>query len=184
MERYIALLRGINVGGNNLVSMTRLKVAFEEAGFRDVTTYINSGNVLFTSDEEDVLTVQKACRKCLQEKLDLDVPIGVYRGREIRDALEHAPAWWGSDEGTKHTAIFVIPPADAAALVGEVGLREEYEQVGFHGPVIFWSAPLATFSRTRWSKVVSTSAYRQVTIRNANTARKLASLAAQTEERK
>ena len=78
----------------------------------------------------------------------------------------------------KHNAIFVIPPATAqqiAQLVGEA--KPEYEQVDFYENVIFWSAPLKTFSRTRWSKIVqSKQAYNAITIRNYNTTQKLAQL--------
>ena len=52
-RRYIALLRGINVGGNNIIRMADLKQSFEELGFSEVTTYIQSGNVLFNSSEGD-----------------------------------------------------------------------------------------------------------------------------------
>ena len=48
--KFIALLRGINVGGNNKVSMSELKVIFEQAGMQNVSTYINSGNVIFESN--------------------------------------------------------------------------------------------------------------------------------------
>jgi len=47
MIAYVALLRGINVGGNNMISMKSLKASFDELGFQDVATYINSGNILF-----------------------------------------------------------------------------------------------------------------------------------------
>ena len=53
--KYVALLRGINVGGNNKVSMTELKTCLEEAGFENVSTYINSGNVLFESEANDAV---------------------------------------------------------------------------------------------------------------------------------
>ena len=51
--QYIALLRGVNVGGNNKISMRELKEAFIEYGFSRVETYINSGNILFSSEETD-----------------------------------------------------------------------------------------------------------------------------------
>jgi uncharacterized protein (DUF1697 family) len=54
--------------------------------------------------------------------------------------------------------------------------KPEYEQVSFYGQVIFWSAPIQTFSRTRWSKIVGKSAYQSVTIRNANTTKRLLQL--------
>ncbi|NCP46313.1 MAG: DUF1697 domain-containing protein, partial [Flavobacteriales bacterium] len=50
MNQYLALLRGINVGGNNIIKMVDLKACFEKMGFTDVKTYIQSGNVIFTSD--------------------------------------------------------------------------------------------------------------------------------------
>ena len=53
MSQYVALLRGINVGGKNLIKMVALKACFEAQGLRDVTTYIQSGNVLFTTDNRE-----------------------------------------------------------------------------------------------------------------------------------
>jgi uncharacterized protein (DUF1697 family) len=77
----------------------------------------------------------------------------------------------------------VIPPAEASSIIADVGaVKPEYEKVAAYETVIFWSAPLATFSRTRWSKIVGTKAYQDVTIRNANTARKLLELAAKEDE--
>ena len=59
MSKYIALLCGINVGGKNKVSMPVLKEAFEAAGFADVKTYINSGNVIFRADFKNVILLQQ-----------------------------------------------------------------------------------------------------------------------------
>ena len=53
MKRYVALLRGINIGGKNKVSMAELKKGFEKLAFEEVKTYLNSGNVIFSSDEDD-----------------------------------------------------------------------------------------------------------------------------------
>lgn len=95
--------------------------------------------------------------------------------QDIAAALAHVPTWWNKDKESKHNAIFVIPPATAQDIFAAVGeAKPEYEQVAYHGQVIFWSAPLKTFSRTRWAKVTGTAAYRSITIRNANTAIKLA----------
>ena len=54
MKRYIAFLRGVNINGKNKVPMTELKKGFEEIGFTEVRTYLNSGNVIFSSDEGDM----------------------------------------------------------------------------------------------------------------------------------
>lgn len=177
MERYIALLRGINVGGKNKISMPELKKMFENSGYQDVTTYINSGNVIFSSETEDKEEIKKICESAITNQFSLNIIVTVISAKDLSAALNNAPAWWDRDEQSKHNAIFVIPPATATEIMNEVGIaKEKYEQVGYYGQVIFWSAPIKTFSKTRWSKIVGKSAYNSVTIRNANTAKKLLQL--------
>lgn len=177
VEKYVILLRGINVGGKNPVSMKELKELFEKNGFRDVTTYINSGNIIFSSENSDIIWLKKTCEALLLEKFRLHLPVMILSAADLAEALEHAPEWWGRDKDSKHNAIFVIPPASAQEIFQEVGeTKPEYEKAGYFGRVIFWSAPLKTFSRTRWSRVVGSAVYGSITIRNANTAIKLAEL--------
>ena len=176
--KYIVLLRGINVGGKNKLSMPELGSAFEAHGFTEVSTYINSGNVLFSSGETDILALKEKCQSLIQSSFQMDIPVAVISAQALTDALAHAPSWWNASKDSKHNAIFVIPPATPEAVCVQVGkIKPEYEQVDCYGPVIFWSAPLRTFSRTRWSKVAGSTAYGSITIRNANTALKLAELA-------
>lgn len=175
--KYIALLRGINVGGNNKVPMGDLKESFEKSRFRNVSTYINSGNVIFESDEADPAALVRSCRSFLERDFGFPINLSVISADSLRDSLDHAPDWWDHDPDSKHNAIFVIPPASAESIIAEVGAaKPEYEMVAGYGQVIFWTAPLATFSRTRWSKVVGTRAYQDITIRNSNTTRKLLEL--------
>ncbi len=176
MDKYIALLRGINVGGKNTVPMPQLKALFEQAGYKDVSTYINSGNVLFTADGlEDALKAQ--CERMIEAHFGFPVIVMVISAAALKDAVSHAPDWWGQDPDSTHNALFVIPPATPETLMAEIGAaKPEYEQVASHGPVIFWSAPRKTWSRTRYSKIVGTRAYSSITIRNANTTRKLAGM--------
>lgn len=180
MTKYIALLRGINVGGNNKIAMPELRAAFEKQGFANVVTYINSGNVLFDS-ELDEAAVKRNCEKLISDEFGLSILVGIIAADELIESMANAPDWWDNGEpGDKHNVIYVIPPMTAEAAIAEIGdAKPEYEKIGYHGRLIFWSAPLATFSRTRWSKVVQTkSVYNAITIRNANTAKKLAVLAA------
>ena len=175
--RYIALLRGINVGGNNKVPMADLRACFEAAGYVDVKTYINSGNVIFTSDETDLVKLVKKCEEYIEKQFGFPVRVSVVSSEQLRQALEHAPSWWDKDPVSKHNAIFVIAPATAEKVMEAVGEpKAEYEQVASYGSVIFWSAPISTFGRSRWAKIVGTTAYRDITIRNANTTKKLLEL--------
>ena len=178
MEKYIALLRGINVGGKNKISMPILKNAFIENGFSDVTTYINSGNVLFSCESKDKEELQTECRRIIMDKFGLDIAVMVISAQELADALSHAPKWWDSDTESKHNAFFVIPPATAQELIESVGDENpEYARAFHYGQIIFWSAPTKTFTRTKWSKAVSSKAYSNITIRNSNTTKKLLELA-------
>ena len=182
MEKYIALLRGINVGGNNIVSMPVLRAVFEEAGFCDVSTYINSGNIFFSSDDTNIEVLQSRCQQIIMETFKLDIPVAVFSPKALAAALINAPKWWDKNKELKHNAIFVIPPANTEDIIKEVGeINREYEQAGHYGQIVFWSAPLKFFSKTKWSKFVSTSACSKITIRNANTTKKLLQLSAKTD---
>jgi uncharacterized protein (DUF1697 family) len=176
--RYVALLRGVNVGGNCIIKMADLKTAFERRGFQNVRTYINSGNVIFDTDITDEAALKAACEKLMAEDFSMDNPICVISAADFAEALAHAPAFWNTAPDTKHNAIFIIPPMTAEEIIARVGtVREEFEKVAYHGKVVFWSAPAATFSRTRWSKIsADKTLYRAITVRNANTAVKLAEL--------
>ena len=180
MKKYIALLRGVNVGGKNTVSMPLLKSAFEKAGFLNVSTYINIGNVLFSTNKTDIEALQRQCANIILKTFKLDIPVSVISAADLADALNHAPEWWDNDENSKHNAIFVISPATSEAVIKETGeTKPEFEQVDYYGQVVFWSAPVKKFSKTRWSKFVSSKSYVNITIRNANTAKKLARLSEQ-----
>jgi len=186
--RFVALLRGVNVGGHNKIVMAELKAAFERSGFSRVATYINSGNVLFDSDAEEAdgpgdeaaisAVLQARCERLIADEFGLDIAVCVISAADLIDAVAHAPAWWGAVPGSRHNAFFVLPPLTAAQICDHVGaVKDDYEKVAYHGRVIFWSAPLATYSRTRWSKLAQDKTmYRAITVRNANTATTLARL--------
>ena len=177
MVTYICLMRGINVGGNNLIDMKTLKAVFEALGFTNVRTYINSGNVLFQSESRDWKELTDICKDAINSALTLDIDMMVLPADELSEAMAAAPDWWGDNPEDKHNAIFVMPPATCEEIMEGIGeIKPQYEKVACAGPIIFWSASLANFSRTRWSQLVKTKYYKNVTIRNSNTARKLLEL--------
>ena len=178
MEKYIALLRGVNVGGKNKISMPELKLAFEEIGFLDVITYINSGNIIFSSNTQDKSELIRKSESIIEDKFKLSIPVTVISAKELSDVLKNAPVWWNTeDKEIYDNAIFVISPTSVEEVFAVVGnAKPEYEKVDSYGNVIFWSASLKTFNKTRWSKIASSSVNKNVTIRNANTTKKLLEL--------
>lgn len=183
MEKYIALLRGINVSGKNKVSMPILKEAFEKKGFSKVKTYINSGNVLFSSENTNQEVLTHACEALIAETFDLEISVIVFTVKELSGWLKEAPEWWNQEKQTIHYMIFAIPPMTVSEVVDTVGeIRPAYEKISHQTKVIFWSAPRETFNKARWSKIASSSVNPYVTIRNANTVTKLVELSKQMNE--
>ena len=177
MDKYITLLRGVNVGGKNIISMPLLKEAMERSGFSNVSTYINSGNIIFPSNQKNILLLQKKCRKVIFETFLLDIPVAIISAADLSEALNNAPIWWDKDKEKKHNAFVVIPPAKVDSIISLVGeIKPEYEKAAHYGQIIFWTAALKTFSRTAWSKFISKPGYNDITVRNANTIKKLAQL--------
>lgn len=173
--KYIAFLRGVNVGGNNKLSMAELKKSLLENDFSDVETYINSGNIIFSHAETDEDILKQIVETVIETEFGLSIRTAVLSSADLISTLEQAPPWWNSDKESKHNAIIVISPATAVEISKSVGgIKPEYENAAAVNKIIYWSAPLKTFSRTRWSKIVGTPVYDSVTIRNANTMLKLA----------
>lgn len=179
MEKYIALLRGVNVGGKNKISMPKLKMAFEEIGYLDVVTYINSGNVVFSSNIQDKSELIRKSEAIIEDTFNVSIPLTVLSVKELSDIVKNAPVWWNTDDKEVYdNAIFIIPPTSTEEVFTEVGdAKPEYEKIESYGNVIFWSAALKTFNKTRWAKIAGSSVNNKVTIRNANTVKKLLELA-------
>ena len=95
MKRYIALLRGINISGKNKVPMAELKQGFEKLNYTEVKTYLNSGNVIFSSDEADTIKLTSQIEEMIKNQFSLDIPVFVISKEELEDILHHAPDWWG-----------------------------------------------------------------------------------------
>ncbi|MGM9531121.1 DUF1697 domain-containing protein, partial [Intestinibacter sp.] len=97
MKRYITLLRGINISGKNKIAMSELKKGFIELGFAEVNTYLNTGNVVFSSiiDDEDILS--NKIKLMIKDRFDLDIPVFIVLQEILKDVLNNAPDWWGDD---------------------------------------------------------------------------------------
>ncbi|WP_353989722.1 DUF1697 domain-containing protein [Pediococcus argentinicus] len=172
--KLVCLLRGINVGGKNPFKMATLKDKMTEAGFDNVVTYLNSGNVIFDSAiSEEVATLK--IQNILVNDFKVEALVAVFSAEDILEMSKHVPDWWGTDDkAVKHNAIFILPPTTVNEVIEDIGKHiPEYEQVDSYGQVVFWTANIKTFSRTKWSKLVGSKFYSRVTIRNSNTFKKL-----------
>lgn len=179
MKRYIALLRGINVSGKNKVPMAELKQGFEEINYTNVKTCLNSGNVIFSAEQTDIIEINGKIEKMIKNRFGLDIPVFVILQEELSDILSHAPAWWGDENKEIYdNLIFIMPPATVKDVYGEIGEPEEgLEKIKEYKEVIFWSFSRKDYQKTNWwSKTINSNISSNLTIRTANTVRKLVSL--------
>ena len=93
MNRYIALLRGINISRKNKIAMSELKEGFIKLHFTDVSTYLNSGNVIFSSDIDDKNILSDNIKSMIKDRFDLDIPIFIILQEELKEILNNAPDW-------------------------------------------------------------------------------------------
>lgn len=176
--KYVALLRGINVGGKNKVAMKDLRACFEGLGFTNVSTYINSGNVLFETDETDPVRLVATSEAALERTFGFPVVVTVISKTEFVTAMEHAPAWWGSvDNDTRNDALFVIPPTSAVEVLSAIKIKADGpDKFAHHGQVVFWSLPKAAYNKSVVPKIIGTPIYKRITIRSSTTTKKLLQL--------
>ncbi|HZT98516.1 MAG TPA: DUF1697 domain-containing protein [Ktedonobacteraceae bacterium] len=91
MTAFVSLLRGINVGGHHKIRMDELKELYESLGFKDVLPYIQSGNVVFTSDEADLTRLRRQIEEGLEKKFGFHVEVIVRTSAELKEILDNNP---------------------------------------------------------------------------------------------
>lgn len=176
--KYIALLRGINVGGNNKVSMQVLKSTLTEAGLANVRTYINSGNVLFESHNATAVTLTALCEKAIERQFGFPVGCVVLSEADYKKEIDGAPEWWGqANENMRSDALFVLSHGTAQAVVNKVGdVNNEYEWVAATDNIVFWTVDRRRYTKARLPKIIGTNEYKTVSMRSSTTTRKLYAL--------
>ena len=176
MKRYIAFLRGVNISGKNKVPMAELKRCFEELDFSEVKTYLNSGNVAFSSDEDNIEVLTSQAETMINRKFGLDIPVFVISKEKLEDILQNAPEWWGDENKEIYdNLIFIMPPATFSEVWGEIGEpKEELEKIKEYREAVFWSFSRKDYQKTNWwPKTASANISSKLTIRTANTVRKI-----------
>ena len=176
---HLALLRGINVGGKHRVPMEDLRASFENAGMADVSTYINTGNVLFTAPDgssASELAAQLEVR--LSEDFGFPIPVLVVTGSDLAAVTAAIPSGWANDDTQKSDVIFLFPELHGPEALSRFPVKPGIDEVIYESGAVIWRVARKDQPRTGLVTVVGTSLYRRCTIRNVNTVRKLAALAA------
>lgn len=177
MARYVALIRGINVGGNNVIRMVELKACFEEQGYANVVTYIQSGNVVFESTGVTAEKLSRRIETVLQDTFECQTTVIVRSHRQMQRIVECAPTGFGTAP-TKYRCdvIFLDESLSAQDAIKRIPTRPGVDQVHAGTGVMYFSRLSAKASQSRLSRVVALPIYKSMTIRNWNTTTKLLQL--------
>ena len=174
--RYVALLRGINVGGRNIVAMADLREAFEAAGLEAVRTYIQSGNVLFESGAPRQ-SLEDHIEAMLERRFGVPLVVMVRSHAELRNVVEKAPDGFGQHPDAYHSdVIFLKRPLTSRQVMRVVELREGVDQAWPGTGVVYFARLSARRTQSRMSRIVGTPEYQRMTIRSWTTTTKLLSL--------
>jgi uncharacterized protein (DUF1697 family) len=170
---FVALLRGINVGGKNMIRMSSLKTSFERMGFDDVTTYINSGNIIFKAKKGDARKLERNIEGMLSREYKLECKVVIRSFSEIADLVENLPKNWNGDMRWKYDVIFLRHSIDSENVLDGLEPKSYIEQVVYCPGALLWSARISDLSRTSMLKLPSRKIYQDMTVRNLNTTKKL-----------
>lgn len=175
--RYIALLRGINVGGNNIIKMVDLKAAFVDLGYANVVTYIQSGNVLFDTDETDMDGLTTRIEKSLSERFQYNSVVVVLPQSQAENVVQQAPAGFGElPDEYRYDVFFLKSPMTATDAMTYIKAREGVDLVAPGDGVIYFSRLIAKAGQSYLTGILKTALYKHITIRNWNTTTKLITL--------
>lgn len=173
---YVALLRGINVGGKNKVEMRKLKSTFEQAGMSNVTTYINSGNVVFKDNRRKPPSVMSVLENAIEKDLGLSIKVLIRDLPAIKKVIKALPAAWTNDAKMRCDVMFLWENFDNKSVLRELTIKPEIEDVIYIPGAIIWRIDRSNVMKSRVPKMIGTDLYRGMTIRNCNTVRKLAQM--------
>jgi uncharacterized protein (DUF1697 family) len=176
MTQYVALLRGINVGGNNLIPMAKLKACFVESGFENVSTYIASGNVLFEASEP-AAKLERRIEQILTATFSYQSSVVLRSKKQMKDVVARAPKGFGSEPAKYRYDVLFLKSTLTPRIAMKSVLMKEGVDAAYTGPgVLYFSRLVAKATQSRLSKIASSPIYKSLTIRNWNTTTKLVAL--------
>ncbi len=177
---YLALLRGINVGGRNRILMADLRARFEDAGHTHVRTYIQSGNVIFDTDRPEREALRSAVERMLADAFDYDATVELRDRADLQAVIDDAPDGFGEDRDSYlYDVLFLLPSLLPDEAIAALTLRDGVD-AAWPGPgVVYVSRVKALASKSGLSKIASHPLYQRMTIRNWNTTTRLLALMAE-----
>jgi uncharacterized protein (DUF1697 family) len=170
---YIALLRGINVGGKNKIDMKLLKQTFEQVGMNDVVTYINTGNIIFSYKGITKTELSRILEEAIHNGFGLQIKVVVRSVDDVRGIINAIPDTWKNDKDMTSDVMFLWDEIDDESVLENLVIKPNIDTVKYVPGAILWSVDKKNVTKSGKSRIVGSKIYKQVTVRNVNTARKI-----------
>jgi uncharacterized protein (DUF1697 family) len=145
-------------------------------GFGDVSTYINSGNVLFRSPTRNARAIEGRIDRMLNREYGLVGKTVVRSYEEMATLMKRIATEWTHDPEARRSVVFLRHAIDSTEVLDGLNLNSEVERVVYCPGTLLWSAQVSDLTRTAMVKLASRPIYREMTVRNVNTTTKVFAL--------
>lgn len=153
--------------------MPELKQALEDLGFIEVTTYLNSGNIVFFTEKINLSTL---IEKTIKDRFNLEIPVYIIEIEKLLKIFSAAPNWWGQNDAKKYdNLIFILTSDTAESISSTIGEpSKNLERIHIYENVIFWTFNRNLYQKCNWwKKTAAKGIAEKLTIRTANTIKKI-----------
>lgn len=174
--KYVALLRGINVGGKKAMKMADVCECLEGRDFQQVTTYIQSGNVLFESGKSDVAGLTAAMEKALSTTFGHEVPVFLRSQVQLKKIVTQSPKEWKTGAPMRQNIAFLRAPVTVKQALAEINPKPGIDFVKAGDGVVYMSTVMSRLKQSGFPKIVGTPVYGGMTIRTYGTCQKILAL--------
>ncbi|HEY8814947.1 MAG TPA: DUF1697 domain-containing protein [Candidatus Dormibacteraeota bacterium] len=175
---YVAFLRAVNVGGKSIVSMAAIREGLVALGLSDVRTYINSGNVIFSTRASDVQKLTARIEKALEQRTGIAIKVLVMAHKALEKMVDGIPRHWVDDKTMRTYVLLLWKEIDDRGILDRLPTKPEVDEIRYTPGAVVWRVDRVNVSRSHMNKIVGTPLYKKITIRSANTMRKLNELTA------
>jgi uncharacterized protein (DUF1697 family) len=175
---YVAFLRGVNVGGKGIVSMAAIKEGLVAIGLSDVRTYINSGNVIFSTRASGAQQLTARIEKALEHHTGMAIKVLVMDHKTLKKMVDAIPRNWVDDKTMRTYVLLLWKELDNRTILDSLPAKAGVDELKYTPGAVVWRVDRENVGRSQMNRIVGTPMYKKITIRSANTMRKLNELTA------
>lgn len=177
---YVAFLRAVNVGGKGIVSMAAIREALVAVGLSDVRTYINSGNVIFSTRASDARLLTARIEKALEQHTNTAIKVLVMNHKTLDKIVDAIPRGWVDDKAMRTYVLLLWKELDDPKILDRLPAKPDVDELRYTPGAVVWRVDRENVARSQMNRMVGTPLYKRITIRSANTMRKLNELTGAT----